>query len=342
MAWREPAARARQLSLCSAAVLLAIGLAANVSRGDTPSESSAVARALFDEGRTLLAEKDYDRACQKFEEAQRLDPGGGTLLNLALCNELRGKTATAWAQFDEALRWAQRDRRADREQFARDHRDAVRSRLSKLRVVVPASARTKGLTIRREGVQLGETTWDEWIPVDPGEHVIVAEAPGKIAFQRTVSVGANGARGDLVIETLQDAAPPPKSTRTPPPRASGSALQAPPDPGRDPGATQRITGLVLGGVGVVALGASAYLGLRAIDLGASSDDLCPAPDRCDPAAFDEHHRAERAAAQATGLAVTGTLVGSVGAYLFFSAPSKRRSGATLGIGPTGARVLGRF
>ena len=53
------------------------------------TQASDVARAdlAFREGRALLTEGNYDAACPKLEESQRLDPALGTLVNLAVCYE---------------------------------------------------------------------------------------------------------------------------------------------------------------------------------------------------------------------------------------------------------------
>ena len=76
---------------------------------------SAAARALFDEGRRLASQGKYDAACPKFEESQKLDPGMGTLFNLADCVEHLGRTATAWVWFREVGDAANRAGQADRE-----------------------------------------------------------------------------------------------------------------------------------------------------------------------------------------------------------------------------------
>src|SRR5262245_63276914 len=115
------------MNACPSALFVAacILLFAPPIRAEAPSDQGALARELFDQGRALLETKDYERACEKFAESQRLDPGGGTLLNLALCHELSGKTASAWTEFDQALRMARADGRSDREEFARTHIDAL-------------------------------------------------------------------------------------------------------------------------------------------------------------------------------------------------------------------------
>src|SRR5260221_11014313 len=82
-----------------------VGLAfATVMSTAHAQNDPVAARTLFDEGRKLLADGKYDAACPKLEESQRLDPGTGTLFNLADCWEQIGRTASAWARFLEGAR----------------------------------------------------------------------------------------------------------------------------------------------------------------------------------------------------------------------------------------------
>src|ERR1051325_6285455 len=63
------------------------------------AQSTAAAEALFNEAKKAMDAKDYDTACQRFRESNRLDPAVGTLLNLAVCETTRGRVATAWELF---------------------------------------------------------------------------------------------------------------------------------------------------------------------------------------------------------------------------------------------------
>lgn len=148
-----------------------------------------IAETLFEQGRALMDEKKYGEACPKLAESQRLDPGGGTLLNLALCHELEGKTATAQSEFKEALGQAVRDGRADRQELAREHLATLEKRLVRIQVAVtPGPSPT--ITLDRSVVP--SAAWGIAIAVDPGEHRVVAEAPGATRWQAIIDATEEG------------------------------------------------------------------------------------------------------------------------------------------------------
>src|SRR5207244_597481 len=128
----------------------------------------------------------------KLAESQRLDPGGGTILNLAICHEALGKTASAWVEFLEALRIATLDGRGDREALAREHLLQIAPRLSRIRIEVPAEARAEGLEIALNGVKLAEAAWGTPVPVDPGEQTVEVTAPKKVPWRTVAVVASDG------------------------------------------------------------------------------------------------------------------------------------------------------
>ena len=76
---------------------------ASASAQSADGKSQVAAEALFKEGRTLSASGHISEACPKFEASLHLDPALGTLLNLAECYEKLGKTASAWAEYRDAI-----------------------------------------------------------------------------------------------------------------------------------------------------------------------------------------------------------------------------------------------
>lgn len=165
----------------------------------------SMATQLFKEGRALLDQGRVAPACRKLEESQRLGPGGGTLLNLALCHQKEGRTATAWVEFTEALGIARRDERQPRIDFARAHLAELEPLLSRLSIQVPAAADLPNLEIKRDGGVVGRAAWGSAIPVDPGDHLIEAAAPGKMHWKQSVVVGANAESKVVVMPALEDA-----------------------------------------------------------------------------------------------------------------------------------------
>lgn len=91
------------MPLRSSALTLLAAIAACAWSAPVQAQTSnaALAESLFREGKRLSGERKFADACPKFAESYKLDPGLGTLLNLAICHESEGKPATAWAEFSE-------------------------------------------------------------------------------------------------------------------------------------------------------------------------------------------------------------------------------------------------
>jgi hypothetical protein len=287
------------------------------------SEARATARELFLQGRTLMESKDYRGACPKFEESQRLDPGGGTLLNLAICHELVGRTASAWAELGEALRVAKLDGRADRQALAEEHLRAIEPRISRITIVVPDAARVAGLEIRRDGIVLGSAAWNEAVPVDPGEHVIDASAPGKLSARQEIKIAGDGEKASVTIEPLADA---PREESPPPPTPS-IALDKPAS--EDRGRPLRIAGIAAGATGLASVAVGSIFGVVAIDARARAESQCLGAI-CSEKALSLNDRAATSADISTVLFIAGGVLLVGGITTFLLAPAKPTTTAQQG------------
>lgn len=219
------------------------------------ASEKAAAEALFDEGVELLKEGKLESACQKLESSQKIDPGVGTLLYLADCYEKRNLTASAWATFREAASTAEA-RGDDRASIASERADRLTPKLSKLSISMEVDQDTniEGLEILRDGLNVPKALWGTAAPVDPGEHVIVARAPGYETEEVRVTVEGEAAVATLTIPRL----------RKLPEGARPASDETSPSGRADPGQTQRIIGIGLGAAGVVGLGVGAVFGGLAI------------------------------------------------------------------------------
>jgi hypothetical protein len=267
--------------------------AAEPSSPEPSSEDRALATVLFNQGRALVAAGQISEACLKFEESQRLDPSGGTILNLALCDEMLGKLARSWSEFNEATAAARREGRQDRLDEATKHAHALEPRLSRLTIVVPESARLDGLRVERDGRELGQGAWSTAMPVDGGEHEVRATAPGKTPFYARAAVAGEGDAVTVTIPALASQPTPVISPASSPPPAVTLA------PGPQRSDIRRPLGWTLGAAGLMQLGVAGYFGLRAFDLHAGNDDLS----------------AGRAADRSTWLSITGLVTTAVGVAL---------------------------
>ena len=280
------------------------------AHAQAPSRNPVVAQALYDEARRLVQAGKYGEACPKFKESYQLDPGGGTMLNLADCYEKQGKTALAWSTFKEALVKAQRDGRDDRIDFANQHLAVLERKLARLTVNVPAEARAPGVTITVDGSPLGEAAWGVAMPVDPGSHAVRAEAPGKRPFATTIDTPSAATARSIDVPPLTDS--PGESSGVHQVAASATAPRAT----SAPSSSRATVGWAVGGLGVASLGVASYFGLHAFARWSDRNDACAAGCSEDAKAAGDDAR------QAATLSTVGFAVGVAavagGAYLVLS------------------------
>ena len=309
------------------------------------STNTAGAEALYEEARGLMKQGDLEHACPKFKQSYDLDPGGGTLLNLAECYEKQGKFASAWSTFKEALVVAQRDGRSERVDYAKKHLAVVEPKLSKITIEVTKEANEPGLTVTLDGAPLGAAAWGVGMPVDPGTHQVSASAPNKVTFEQRVEIE----NGSTTLKILKLANAPGTAAG---PRPVDTDTEKKPVTDEAPaGNGKRTVGYVIGGVGIVALGVGSYFGVRAFSKWGERNDHCT-PD-CSPAAKSAGDDA-KTAATISNIGIGLGLVGiGVGTYLVLTAKSASEPSASHSrsvrharalqvlpsIGPTGGGLL---
>jgi hypothetical protein len=301
-----------RLRFVACSIVGATVLVASAARADRITD----AEDLFRRGKALIAQDKYDDACPLLAESYRLDPGMGTLLNLALCHEHIGKTASAWGEF----RAVEQQARAavppneSRAQLAREHADKLQTRLSRVKIVVPPEARAPGLVIKVDGEAKGEPLW-VGVPVDPGTRSIEASATNKKPAVLKVKVDDEGVLASVTIPVLADA-PVALPASTP---ASGAELEA--VEAYAASRARRTTGFVIGGIGLATLAVGATFGIAAI----VNDNEAKACSPCirgsnDASASDKATDRALVFANISNVTVPLGIVGSViGAYLVLSA-----------------------
>lgn len=314
-----------------AAVLSSLGLALLTGRvARAQGNDKVAAEALFEQARSLMASGKFADACPKFADSQRLDPSPGTLLNLASCYEKLGRTATSWATYREAASAANAAGRADYVAAAQRHADALAPKLAKLTATVTQPV--EGLQVKRDGVDVARSEWGVPIPIDTGSHAIEASAPGYKPWSSNVDVPQDGAAITVTVPALEAAPTSPTPAPAPPPALAPAPAPAPAGPPPDPstGSTQRILGVVIGGVGVVGLGIGGAFALVAKNKYNDSLPDCQTanPNVCNSSGVQTRNAALGDGNAATVAVVIGAAALVGGAVIWLTAPSAPSSPST--------------
>lgn len=250
--------------LVGMALVLACSTPARAQQGAQKEDRRAEAKVQFQLGRDALKRGEMERARILFKLSHELNPIPSTLGSLAICEEKLGLVASAWQHFEELA--AQLPAGDDRLPFAKERAAALKPLVPKLRLeLVPGTP--PGTTLALSGELIAAADLGQDRPLDPGSYTVLVTSPGR--RDRLYRVGLEaGQRKRLRAEagTIKAVIVPKRRPLWKPPEPEPSGL--------------RTAGFVLGGIGVLGLGAGTVTGILALGKKNEVEALCPEPKRC--------------------------------------------------------------
>jgi hypothetical protein len=258
------------------AIAFSCAIAPDVRADGSPDQ--AVAQALFDQARELMQKKQYAEACVLLEKSEALDPGGGTLLNLAVCYEDKGALAQATATYQEVLSQAHREKRSDRADTAQKRIDALAPRVPHLVIKLAGHDNDPSLVLQLDDLIMGSTLLGVATPVDPGMHHVRVSTLGVKAWTWDGSI-AEGETRELDPQLLPlDVLPPPPPSNPcelgPCEKPAPLQTQNPSAPSERQNSRIATASWILGGTTVALAATSVVTGILALDANASWKSQC--------------------------------------------------------------------
>ncbi len=319
----------------------------------TPAQSwaqasdPAAARTLFQEARKAADLGDYTTACPKFADSYHLDPAIGTLLNIADCEQRLGRIANAWVIFQKALEQLPMndDRRSQVEKAAL----SLEKRLPRLSIRLAVTA-PKESTVERDGMPVAISSLGIALPVDPGQHVVIAKAPGHHEQRYEVNLNEGQSR-ELLCEPEPADTPsvPSSSTQRDSPAQKPEAAKTahilatekltsasrPISSGNAPLTTKQLgprsqsAGQIVGSVGVLGLVAGIVTRVLAFSQKLTIDAHCDVSKACDSTGMNAVSRANKFQTVSTVSLLVGLAGVGTGIYLIVAGSKEPTTQETL-------------
>jgi hypothetical protein len=307
--------------------IVAFALVASAGAATTArADSRTAAEALFQAGRAAARSGDAAGACTRFRESHRLDPALGTRLNLALCEEELGRTATAWGLFLSLVQTL--PEHDERSRLAREHLDVLDRLVPRVTLVVSGPT-PSGFKVILADASITEMGLGVAIPVDPGSHQLEVVTPGGPTRRQEFAVAAGESR---IVHIEGGPGPAPVSAGDA--SASKSA----------PGSPLRVAGVVAFGAAGASLAASLTLGFLAMRRKGVMDEHCGPDGACSRAGLEAAREGQTFVDASTATFVGACALAAVGTTLFIWQGRSRRSGSatplTLLLSPGGIGLRG--
>ncbi len=344
----------RRLAACLAVSILASALPAvpRVAHAEPSAADKTSARDFMREGKELRAKDDHAGALKKFQAAYALVPSPITGFAVAQEQVALGQLVEARETLGDVQRMPLKPTETEDGKKARQDADALLADLvARVPVLEISLQGAQGpVKLAVDGKEVPAVAASEGLRVNPGTHGILAKVAG--APDQTASVDVKeGERKKIVLTFPPSAASsePPKSV-TAKPAAPGPSEPTPPvaeapktaGDGK-PDGTMRTIGLVVGGVGIAALGTGLVLGLAARSKYEDAKSARCAPV-CDAEGKTETDDARSLGNVGTVVFVVGAVLTIGGATLWLTAKPTEGTPAVTAVklGPGTFSIAGSF
>lgn len=260
--------RTRSLSF-GATFAIIVGLAAPArADGEEPSSADvAAARALGQDGVKLAEAGNCGEAIDKLARAEKIFHAPTTLARLGECQVQTGKIVEGTENLNrvarESLAPGAPAAFVQAQERAKKVLAEAKPKIAKLKIAV-AGPSDVAWTVKVDGEAMPLANLNTNRPMDPGEHVVEASAPGYKLARAKVTLPEGGT--DSVALTLEAdpnakvVTPAPSVDSTPRQRVDNNAPVPPPEPTAAP---SRVPAFVALGIGVVGVGVGSVFGLMA-------------------------------------------------------------------------------
>lgn len=284
----------------------------------------AAARALGQEGVRLADNGNCPEAVEKLQRAERIFHAPTTLTRLGECQIQMGKLVDGTESLNKVVREQLAGNApaafAQAQERAKKLLAETKPRIARLKIAV-AGPPDVPWTVKVDGEPMPLANLNMNRPMDPGEHVVEATAPGYKVAKAKVNLPEGGT--DSVALTLEVDPNAPKPEANPAPAAPGSPQPTTQETPRGEAYApppSRVPAYVALGVGVVGVGVGAAFGVLAMGKKSDLDDACSG-GVCPASARDTLDSGETFGTVST----VGFIVGAVGlvagTYLLLSTPS---------------------
>lgn len=302
-------------------VILVLCLVATRARADSTSQDRA--QQLFDEGLRLMQSNHCQDAISFFLESENADPAAATLANLATCYARLGKTGSAYSMYKLAARTAILENKPDLQKQADLAASKLAPSLTRLRVVALGNSGLPEIKINGNAVEDVRTP----IPLDPGENIIEATAPGHETWRRVFSTHGEGTLMVVEVPDLNALREPVKAAPAMPP------VQVPPAADTAKKRTDlKPYAIAAAGAGVIMIGVGTAFTFSAMSKQNASNAYCDGRF-CTQAGTDLRHQAIDRATVATWTVGFGLVSLGTAAALWFLSPTRAEQAQARGPQP---------